>query len=79
MNSTTARKSTATLRLKHQARWAHKRADAVKALRAGYSIGAVARALDVPETSVKHWRVEEAIPPHTGKPRPIPEVGAKLA
>jgi len=75
---TTDRKSTATLRLKHQAKWAHKRAEGIAYLRDGHSIGRVSRALDVPETAVKHWRVEEAIPVYTGKPKRMPEVGQSL-
>jgi len=61
-----------TLRSKHEARWAHKREECVKALRAGYSVGAIARAREVPETAVRHWQKQAGIPAYTGKPRPMP-------
>ncbi len=77
--TTTARQSTATLRLKHQARWAHKREDCIATLREPKSVGYAARLHGVPETSVIRWRDEESIAAYTGPKLRMPEVGAKLA
>lgn len=73
------RKSSSTQKLNFAAKWAHKRADCIAALRAGYSAGAVARAYETPETAIRNWQKEEGIPAYKGKPRPMPDVGTVLA
>lgn len=63
------------------AKWEHLRAKSVTALRAGYSVGAIVRAYEVPEHMVRHWREEAGIAPAKagGKGRSTPAVGEVLA
>jgi hypothetical protein len=62
------------------ARWEHKRAASIIALKAHWSIHAIVRAYEVPESVVRRWKEEAKIPPHKGlrTPRPMPEVGQIL-
>jgi len=72
-------KGAETQRLNFERKWAHKRADCVAALRAGHSVGRIVRAYETPEKAVRNWQIEENIAPFTGKPRPMPAVGERLA
>lgn len=60
------------------AKWEHLRAKSVKALRANWSVGAIARAYEVPPHVVRQWRDDAGIAPHTGPTRRTPAVGEEL-
>ena len=59
-------------------KWDHLREKSVKALRADWSTGAIARAYEVPPHVVRQWRDDAGIAPHTGPTRRIPAVGEEL-
>ena len=61
------------------AKWEHAREKSIKALRAGWSVGAVVRAYELPERMVRYWREQAKIGSVIGKCRPTPEVGEVLA
>ena len=62
------------------AKWAHKKDMSLKALRAGWSVGAVARAYETPPRVITHWRKEAGITPAVqSRCRPTPAVGEVLA
>jgi hypothetical protein len=59
-------------------KWEHKREASVLALIAGWSVHAVVRAYEVPESTVIKWKQAANIPPHTGPKRPMTDVGQIL-
>lgn len=61
------------------AKWGGAREKAVVALRAGWSIGAIARAYELPPHIVKYFRDDAGIPVvKAGGTRPTPNVGDLL-
>lgn len=70
----------ATVSPESLAKWEHLRAKSIKALRVGYSTGAISRAYEVPPRIVRQWRNDAKIPAKIsgGKCRPTPVVGQEL-